>query len=58
MIPHEKLIIEILDSTKKLTTNKALVTSIFQSAGIIIDDKLSLISLTGNAATLRPLPDG
>ena len=51
MTAHEKEIIEILDSTKKLTTNNALVASIFQSAGIFVDDGLSLVLLTGNAET-------
>ena len=51
MAPHEKAIIEILDSTQKLTTNKTLAISIFQSAGIIIDDRLLFVSLTGNAET-------
>lgn len=48
---HEKAIVEILDSTQKLNANKALMASIFQSAGIIIDDRLSLVSLTGNPET-------
>lgn len=46
---HEEAIIEILDATKHLTVNKTLVINLFQSAGIIIDDRLSLVSLAGNA---------
>lgn len=49
MTTHEKAIIEILGSTQKLTTNKTQVISVFQSAGIIIDDRLLLVSLAGDA---------
>ncbi len=61
---HEDAIIEILAATRKLNTNKVQVTNIFQSAGIMIDDRLSLVSLAGNAESclnslmvkLSPLP--
>lgn len=58
MTVHKKAIIEILGSIRKLTTSKALVMSIFESSGIIIDDRLLLVSLTGNAeACLSSLMD-
>ena len=48
---HEKAISEILASMKRIMGNKTLVANIFQSAGISIDDRLSLVSLRGNAET-------
>ena len=61
---HEKAIIEILDSIKTMTIDRTQVVNIFHSAGIIIDDELSLVSLADNAETcvndltdkLSPLP--
>ena len=61
---HEKAIIEILNSIKRTTANKEMVANIFQSAGIILDDQLSFISLSDDVETcaralmdnLSPLP--
>ena len=64
MTNHHEAIIEILASARKLTAKRELLANTFQSAGIILDDRLMLVSLTSDAETcvktlmnnLSPLP--
>lgn len=48
---YQKAVVEILDSAKKLTPDKAQVESLFQASGIKVDGNLAFIAFNGN-------PDG
>ena len=47
---HEA-IIEILAAAKKIIPNRGLAANIFESAGIILDDHMSFVSLADDAET-------